>query len=100
MQGCCKWILIVHVECVLWRGAFDRLACTRVVPLRCAPRRNCSTSDGDHDPRERSAPPRHAEDLDHLLATELKDKLGAARTRTIIVLSAAKETVRVPVATD
>ena len=43
---------------------------------------------------------RGRQDLDHLLATELKDELGAARTRTIIVLSAAKETVRVPVATD
>ena len=43
---------------------------------------------------------RGTQDLDHLLATELKDKLGAARTRTIIVLSAAKETVRIPVATD
>lgn len=40
---------------------------------------------------------RGTEDLDHLLATELKDKLGVARTRTTIVLSTAKESVRVPV---
>jgi Lrp/AsnC family leucine-responsive transcriptional regulator len=37
------------------------------------------------------------QDLDHLLATQLKDKLGVARTRTTIVLSTAKESVRVPV---
>ena len=36
-------------------------------------------------------------DLDHLLATELKDKLGVARTRTTIVLSTAKESVQVPI---
>ena len=36
-------------------------------------------------------------DLDHLLAKELKDKLGVARTRTTIVLSTAKESVRVPI---
>jgi Lrp/AsnC family transcriptional regulator, leucine-responsive regulatory protein len=35
--------------------------------------------------------------LDHLLAKELKDKLGVAHTRTIIVLSTAKESVRVPI---
>ena len=40
---------------------------------------------------------RGTQDLDHLLATELKDKLGVARTRTTIVLSTAKESVRVPV---
>src|SRR5580765_2633815 len=34
-------------------------------------------------------------DLDRLLATELKDKLGVARTRTTIVLSTAKESVKV-----
>jgi len=39
---------------------------------------------------------RGTEDLDHLLAKELKDKLGVARTRTTIVLSTAKETVRIP----
>jgi Lrp/AsnC family leucine-responsive transcriptional regulator len=39
-------------------------------------------------------------DLDHLLAKELKDKLGVARTRTTIVLSTAKESVRVPVAPE
>jgi Lrp/AsnC family leucine-responsive transcriptional regulator len=37
------------------------------------------------------------QDLDHLLAKELKEKLGVARTRTTIVLSTAKESVRVPV---
>lgn len=41
---------------------------------------------------------RGTQDLDHLLARELKDKLGVARTRTTIVLSTAKETVRVPIA--
>jgi Lrp/AsnC family leucine-responsive transcriptional regulator len=40
---------------------------------------------------------RGTQDLDHLLATELKDKLGVAKTRTTIVLSTAKESVRVPV---
>ena len=39
---------------------------------------------------------RGTEDLDHLLAKELKDRLGVARTRTTIVLSTAKESVRVP----
>jgi Lrp/AsnC family transcriptional regulator, leucine-responsive regulatory protein len=43
---------------------------------------------------------RGTEDLDHLLAKELKDKLGIARTRTIIVLSTAKESVRVPVESE
>jgi len=44
---------------------------------------------------------RGTQDLDHLLATQLKDTLGVARTRTTIVLSTAKESVRVPVdATD
>ena len=37
------------------------------------------------------------QDLDHLLATELKDKLGVAKTRTTIVLSTAKESVHVPI---
>ena len=41
---------------------------------------------------------RGTQDLDHLLAKELKDKLGVARTRTTIVLSTAKESVRVPIA--
>jgi Lrp/AsnC family transcriptional regulator, leucine-responsive regulatory protein len=40
---------------------------------------------------------RGTQDLDHLLATQLKDKLGVARTRTTIVLSTAKESVRVPI---
>ena len=39
---------------------------------------------------------RGTQDLDHLLAKELKDKLRVARTRTTIVLSTAKESVRVP----
>ena len=43
---------------------------------------------------------RDAEDLDHLLTKQLKEKLGVARTRTTIVLSTAKESVRVPVAED
>jgi len=41
---------------------------------------------------------RGTQDLDHLLARELKEKLGVARTRTTIVLSTAKESVRVPIA--
>jgi Lrp/AsnC family transcriptional regulator, leucine-responsive regulatory protein len=41
---------------------------------------------------------RDAEDLDHLLVHQLKEKLGVARTRTTIVLSTAKESVRVPIA--
>ena len=40
---------------------------------------------------------RGTQDLDNLLARELKDKLGVARTRTTIVLSTAKESVRVPI---
>jgi Lrp/AsnC family transcriptional regulator, leucine-responsive regulatory protein len=40
---------------------------------------------------------RGTHDLDDLLAKELKDKLGVARTRTTIVLSTAKESVRVPI---
>jgi Lrp/AsnC family leucine-responsive transcriptional regulator len=40
---------------------------------------------------------RGTQDLDHFLATQLKDKLGVARTRTTIVLSTAKESVRVPI---
>jgi Lrp/AsnC family transcriptional regulator, leucine-responsive regulatory protein len=39
-------------------------------------------------------------DLDHLLAAELKDKLGVARTRTTIVLTTAKESVQVPLSED
>jgi Lrp/AsnC family leucine-responsive transcriptional regulator len=41
---------------------------------------------------------RGTQDLDRLLASELKDRIGVARTRTIIVLSTAKETVGVPLA--
>jgi Lrp/AsnC family transcriptional regulator, leucine-responsive regulatory protein len=37
-------------------------------------------------------------DLDHLLAKQLKEKLGIARTRTTIVLATAKETVQLPIA--
>ena len=40
---------------------------------------------------------RGTQDLDHLLAKELKDSLRVARTRTTIVLSTAKESVRVPI---
>jgi Lrp/AsnC family leucine-responsive transcriptional regulator len=36
--------------------------------------------------------------LDRLLASELKDRIGVAGTRTVVVLSTAKETVRVPLA--
>jgi len=39
-------------------------------------------------------------DLDHLLAKELKDKLGIARTRTTIVLATAKESIQIPIAED
>jgi len=39
---------------------------------------------------------RSTKDLDRLLAHELKDRMGVAGTRTIIVLSTAKETLRVP----
>jgi Lrp/AsnC family transcriptional regulator, leucine-responsive regulatory protein len=39
---------------------------------------------------------RGTKDLDRLLARELKERLGVARTRTTIVLSTAKETVSVP----
>ena len=38
------------------------------------------------------------QELDHLLAVELKQKLGLAATRTTIALSTAKETFAVPVA--
>jgi len=41
---------------------------------------------------------RGTQDLDRLLAIELKEKIGVARTRSTIVLSTAKESVRVPVA--
>ena len=37
------------------------------------------------------------EDLDHLLAIELKEKIGVARTRTTIVLSTSKESVGLPI---
>jgi Lrp/AsnC family transcriptional regulator, leucine-responsive regulatory protein len=37
-------------------------------------------------------------DLDDLLAKQLKEKLGIARTRTTIVLATAKETVQIPIA--
>ena len=40
---------------------------------------------------------RGTQDLDHLLAKELKEKLGVAHTRTTIVLSTVKESVRVPI---
>jgi Lrp/AsnC family leucine-responsive transcriptional regulator len=40
---------------------------------------------------------RGTQDLDQLLAKELKDKLGVARTRTTIVLSTAKESVHIPI---
>jgi Lrp/AsnC family leucine-responsive transcriptional regulator len=43
---------------------------------------------------------RGTQDLDHFLARQLKEKLGVARTRTTIVLSTAKESVRVPVAQE
>ena len=43
---------------------------------------------------------RGAEDLDRLLTKQLKEKLGVARTRTTIVLSTAKESVRVPIAEE
>jgi Lrp/AsnC family transcriptional regulator, leucine-responsive regulatory protein len=43
---------------------------------------------------------RGPEDLDHLLTKQLKEKLGVARTRTTIVLSTAKESVRVPIAEE
>src|ERR1700740_588770 len=43
---------------------------------------------------------RGTQDLDHLLARELKEKLGVARTRTTIVLSTAKESVITPVVSD
>jgi Lrp/AsnC family leucine-responsive transcriptional regulator len=39
---------------------------------------------------------RNTADLDRLLVRELKDRLGAAQTRTTIVLSTSKETVAVP----
>ena len=39
-------------------------------------------------------------DLDNLLAKQLKDKLGIARTRTTIVLATAKESVQIPLAED
>ena len=41
---------------------------------------------------------RGTQDLDRLLASELKDRMGVARTWTVTVLSTAKETVRVPLA--
>jgi Lrp/AsnC family transcriptional regulator, leucine-responsive regulatory protein len=37
-------------------------------------------------------------DLEHLLAEELKGRLGVARTRTTIVLGTAKETTNLPIA--
>lgn len=37
-------------------------------------------------------------DLDHFLSKTLKDRIGVARTRTTIVLSTPKETVRIPIA--
>lgn len=35
--------------------------------------------------------------LDHLLSVQLKEKIGVARTRTTIVLSTSKESVRIPI---
>ena len=43
---------------------------------------------------------RGTQDLDHLLARQLKEKLGVARTRTTIVLSTSKESVRIPIAQE
>jgi Lrp/AsnC family transcriptional regulator, leucine-responsive regulatory protein len=40
---------------------------------------------------------RGTHDLDRLLTIELKQKIGVARTKTIIVLSSAKESVRIPI---
>jgi Lrp/AsnC family transcriptional regulator, leucine-responsive regulatory protein len=40
---------------------------------------------------------RGTQDLDRLLAVELKDKLAVTRTRTTIVLMTSKETLQVPV---
>jgi Lrp/AsnC family transcriptional regulator, leucine-responsive regulatory protein len=40
---------------------------------------------------------RGTQDLDRLLARELKDKLAVARTRTTVVLATSKETVQIPV---
>jgi Lrp/AsnC family leucine-responsive transcriptional regulator len=37
-------------------------------------------------------------DLDDLLAKQLKERLGIARTRTTIVLATAKETIQLPIA--
>jgi Lrp/AsnC family leucine-responsive transcriptional regulator len=39
---------------------------------------------------------RSTRDLDRLLVRELKGRLGAARTRTTVVLSTAKESIAVP----
>jgi Lrp/AsnC family transcriptional regulator, leucine-responsive regulatory protein len=39
-------------------------------------------------------------DLDDLLAKQLKDKLGIARTRTTVVLATAKESVQIPIVED
>ena len=41
---------------------------------------------------------RNTQDLDRILARELKSKHGVARTRTTIVLATAKETIKLPVA--
>ena len=41
---------------------------------------------------------RNTQDLDRILAHELKAKHGVARTRTTIVLATAKETIKLPVA--
>ena len=40
---------------------------------------------------------RGTQDLDRLLAHELRDKLAVARTRTTVVLATSKETIGVPV---
>jgi Lrp/AsnC family leucine-responsive transcriptional regulator len=40
---------------------------------------------------------RGTHDLDHFLSKTLKDGIGVARSRTTIVLSTPKETVRMPI---
>ena len=40
---------------------------------------------------------RGTSDLDHFLSKTLKDRIGVARTRTTIVLSTSKETVKTPI---
>lgn len=59
----------------------------------------CHHVAGDHDYLLK-ARCRTTADLDDLLANQLKQKLGIARTRTTIVLATAKETVQIPMAQD